>query len=195
MSVKEKKQNFKDLLVPAIDRVYNDLQNQYDEIKTLIDTNQNHPKIDKLMQEYSAKDKQDLLQRIKPHPKSIAIAQAAIESAWATSRFTHIANNLFGVWSLNENESRIQASKTSGKSAVYVRKYNSIVESVKDYYKVLATSKVFEQFRIQKMKKDSIYELVKRLDKYSIRGKVYTNELESIIKYNKFYEFDKKVEK
>ncbi len=195
MSVKEKKQKFKDLLVPAIDRVYNDLQNQYDEIKTLIDTNQNHPKIDKLMQEYSAKDKQDLLQRIKPHPKSIAIAQAAIESAWATSRFTHIANNLFGVWSLNENESRIQASKTSGKSAVYVRKYNSIVESVKDYYKVLATSKVFEQFRIQKMKKDSIYELVKRLDKYSIRGKVYTNELESIIKYNKFYEFDKKVEK
>jgi len=195
MSVKEKKQKFKDLLVPAIDRVYNDLQNQYDEIKTLIDTNQNHPKIDKLMQEYSAKDKQDLLQRIKPHPKSIAIAQAAIESAWATSRFTHIANNLFGVWSLNENESRIQASKTSGKSAVYVRKYNSIVESVKDYYKVLATSKVFEQFRIQKMKKNSIYELVKRLDKYSIRGKVYTNELESIIKYNKFYEFDKKVEK
>ncbi len=195
MSVKEKKQNFKDLLVPAIDRVYNDLQNQYNEIKILIDKNQKHPKIDKLMQEYSAKDKQDLLQRIKPHPKSIAIAQAAIESAWATSRFTHIANNLFGVWSLNENESRIQASKTSGKSAVYVRKYNSIVESVKDYYKVLATSKVFEQFRIQKMKKDSIYELVKRLDKYSIRGKVYTNELESIIKYNKFYEFDKKVEK
>jgi len=142
------------------------------------------------MKEYSAKNKQDLLKRIKPHPKSIAIAQAAIESAWATSRFTRIANNLFGVWSLNKNESRIQASKTSGKNAVYVRKYDSVVESVRDYYKVLATSKVFEEFRNQKIKDKNIYEQVKRLDKYSTKGMRYTEEVIAIIKYNKFYKLD-----
>ena len=178
------------MLVPAIEKVYKDLQNQYDEIKILADKNPNHPKIHKLMKEYSAKNTQDLLQRIKPHPKSIAIAQSAIESAWATSRFTKIANNLFGVWSLNKNESRVQASKTSGKNAVYVRRYNTLIDSVRDYYKVLATSKVFEEFRIQKMKTNNIYDMVKKLDKYSIRGKVYTKELESIIKYNKFYKLD-----
>ena len=178
------------MLVPAIEKVYYDLQNQYDELKVLIKTDPNHPKIAKLMQEYSAKNKQDLLQRIKPHPKSIAIAQSAIESAWATSRFTKIANNLFGVWSLSSNEPRVQASKTDAKNAVYVRKYGSITESVRDYYKVLATSKVFEKFRIAKMKNENIYEMVKQLDKYSIRGKVYTNELISIIKYNKFYKLD-----
>jgi len=118
------------------------------------------------------------------------MAQAAIESAWATSRFTHIANNLFGVRSLNANEPRVPASKTNKKNTVYVRKYKNIVESVRDYYKVLATSKVFVSFRKQKMKNESVYKLAKQLDKYSIKDKEYTKELIGIIKYNKFYKLD-----
>ena len=129
---------------------------------------------------------------IAQNGKSIAIAQAAMESAWGTSRFTHIANNLFGIWSSDKNEPRVQASKTSKKDAVYVRKYKNITESVRDYYKVLATSKVFKDFRVQKMQDGSIYELVKKLDKYSIKGAIYTKELIDIIKYNKFYKLDKK---
>ncbi|MEA1956595.1 MAG: glucosaminidase domain-containing protein [Campylobacterota bacterium] len=192
LSVKEKKQIFLNLLVPAVDEVYLELQNQYDEIKVMIDKDENNPKINRLMKSYSAKDKQDLLVRIKPHPKSVAIAQAAMESGWATSRFTKVANNIFGVWSFNKNEPRVPASQKRGSKTIYIKKYSTISDSIRDYYKVLASGKAFKEFRKQKMISDNPYELVKRLDKYSEKGAEYGKELAAMIKYNKFYRIDNK---
>jgi len=191
MTVAEKKQRFRKLLEPAIDKVYNDLDNQYNEVQMIIKTNPNNTKIRILMEEYHAVDTDDLLKRLKPHPKSIAIAQAAMESAWATSRFTRIANNLFGVWSFNPNEPRVPASQKRGNKTIYVKKYASIEESIRDYYKVLAKGNAFKEFRDLKMKTDDPYELVKKLDKYSEKGLKYGEELTSMIKYNKFYLLDK----
>ncbi len=190
LSVKEKKQRFLKRILPAVNEVYEKLDRQYRDVKIMLQNDKNNPKIKQLLKKYSAKDEKDLLRRLKPHPKSIALAQAAMESGWATSRFTKEANNVFGVWSFNKNEPRIAASKKRGKKIIYVKKYASIADSIMDYYKILASGKAFKDFRKQKMKSDNPYKLVKKLDKYSEKGAEYGKELASMIKYNKFYKFD-----
>jgi len=190
MSVQEKKQRFRDLVVPAVQKVYADLDAKYSEAKKLIEAGKSNANIDRLMKSYHAKSPEDLLRRMKPHAKSVAIAQAAMESAWATSRFSRVASNFFGVWSFNKNEPREAAGEKRGSRTIYVKKYSSVEEATRDYYKILATGKVFEAFRTQKMKDNNPYELVKKLDKYSEKGAEYGKELASMIKYNKFYEFD-----
>lgn len=187
MDVKEKKQRFNELLIPAVSDVYADLEKQYHEAKSLLKDGNDSEKIKSLMKTYNAADSQDLLKRLKPHPKSIAIAQAAIQSGWATSRFTLRANNIFGVWSFDENEPRVQASEDE---AIYVKKYASLNESVRDYYKLLATSPLFEEFREEKMKTNDPYTLIKSLDKYYKEGDDYATGLNELIKYNELEKYD-----
>ena len=190
MTVQQKKQRFRDLVVPAVEKVYADLDAQYKAAKVKVDSGNIDTQIEKLMKSYSAKSPQNLLTRMKPHAKSVAIAQAAMESAWATSRFTRVATNLFGVWSFNKNEPRVAAGEKRGKKTIYVKKYSSVEASIRDYYRVLATGRAFGAFRAQKMKSNDPYKLVKKLDKYSEKGAEYGKELTSMIKYNRFYKFD-----
>ncbi|MDQ7066726.1 MAG: glucosaminidase domain-containing protein [Sulfurimonas sp.] len=190
MTVQEKKQRFRDLVVPAVNKVYADLEAEYQSTKKIVDKGIINAKIKKLMKSYSAKSPQDLLTRMKPHAKSVAIAQAAMESAWETSRFARDATNLFGVWSFNKNEPRVPAGEKRGKKTIYVKKYPSIEASIRDYYHILATGRAFNEFREQKMKSNDPYQLVKKLDKYSEKGAEYGKELASMIRYNRFYEFD-----
>ena len=190
MSVQEKKQRFKELLLPAIEKVYTKLNQQYEEAKLLIEQETDKEKITQLMDTYNAVDEQDLLKRLKPHPKSIAIAQAAMQSGWATSRFTLIANNLFGVWSFDENEPRIQANEKRDNTNIYVKRYATLQESIEDYYKLLATSALFEEFREEKMKTDDPYLLIQSLDKYYKKGDDFTKGLSELIKYNEFDKYD-----
>jgi len=128
-----KKENFLKLVAPAVDKVYLELDAKYKLLKSHIDNNDtNNLLVEKYMKKYKATNHQDLLQRIKPHPKSVALAQAAMESGWATSRFTKVANNLFGVWSFNKNEPRVPASQKRGNKTVYVKK--ELKESGAFYY-------------------------------------------------------------
>ena len=189
---KEKKQRFKELLLPVINNVYAQLDAQYNDTKQMIENNTNKVAIKKLILKYNAKNEADLLVRLKPHPKSIAMSQAAIQSGWATSRFTLIANNVFGIWSFDENESRVQANETRDGEAIYVRSYKSIHESVEDYYKLLATSPLFEEFRKQKMTTDDPSILIQSLDKYYKDGDDYTKGLNELMRYNEFNQYDEK---
>jgi len=192
MSVQEKKQRFNELLIPSVNNVYANLYKQYNEVKLLVENGQDSKKIQSLIKDYNAVNAQDLLTRLKPHPKSIAIAQAAIQSGWATSRFTLIANNLFGVWSFNEDEPRVQANEVRDNKdeAIYVKRYASLNESVQDYYKLLATSPLFEEFRQEKMKTNDPYTLIKSLDKYYKEGDDYATGLNELIKYNELEKYD-----
>ena len=193
MSIQEKKQRFNELLIPAVNSVYTDLAKQYYEVKLLIENGKDYEKILSLMKAYNAVNTQDLLTRLKPHPQSIAIAQAAIQSGWATSRFTLIENNLFGVWSFDPNEPRIQANEVRDNKdeAIYVKRYASLNESVQDYYRLLATSPLFEEFRQAKMKTNDPYTLIQSLDKYYKEGDDYATGLNELIKYNELEKYDK----
>lgn len=190
MTVLEKKARFKVLILPAINDVYAELMLQYQAVLESIKSAGNTDEIEKLKVVYKVSSDAALLMALKPHPKSVAIAQAAIESAWATSRFFNEACNIFGVWSFNEDEPRISALKKRGNKTIWLRKYPSVKASVKDYYHTLGTSDAFEQFRQLKMQTEDPFALVKKLNRYSEKGAKYGQELTSIIKFNQFDDYD-----
>ena len=190
MTVQEKKQRFRALIAPAVDRVYQELDRQYQEVAAAIKTGTDSERIEKLKTEYRAETVEELLAALKPHPRSIVLAQAAMESAWGTSRFFVRANNVFGVWSFDENEARIAAGEKRGDKTIWLKKYDSIYASVKDNYRILARGSAFKEFRALRLKTDNPYELVKKLDRYSEKGDEYGRELASVISFNKFGKYD-----
>lgn len=190
MTVQEKKTRFKSLIIPAVNNVYADLMKRYKDIKSSLEKGQAVENIEKLKIEYKVSTNDELLMALKPHPKSIAIAQAALESSWATSRFFRDAYNIFGVWSFDKDEPRIAALKKRGDKTIWVKKYTSVEDSIYDYYRTLARSNAFAEFRETKMKTSDPYVLVTKLDRYSEKGNVYGEELTSIIKFNKFDRYD-----
>lgn len=190
MTVQEKKTRFKSLIIPAVNIVYADLMKRYKDIKTILEKGQTDSNIERLKIEYKASTNDELLMALKPHPRSIAIAQAAMESSWATSRFFRDAYNIFGVWSFDEDEPRIAALKKRGDKTIWVKKYTSVEDSIYDYYRTLARGHAFAEFRETKMKTSDPFVLVTKLDRYSEKGNVYGEELTSIIKFNKFDHYD-----
>ncbi|AAZ28356.1 MULTISPECIES: glucosaminidase domain-containing protein [Colwellia] len=190
MTVQEKKARFRALIIPAVNIVYTKLMARYEEIKTTLDAGKTSAEIEKLKVEYKATTNEKLLMALKPHPKSIAIAQAAIESSWATSRFFRVANNIFGVWSFDKNEPRVAALKMRGDKTIWVKKYNSIEDAIVDYYRTVGRSSAFAEFREARMQTNDPFILVTKLDRYSEKGSLYGEELTSIIKFNKFNKYD-----
>ncbi|MBA6231597.1 MULTISPECIES: glucosaminidase domain-containing protein [unclassified Colwellia] len=190
MTVQEKKARFKNLIIPAVNEVYDELTVQYLDVSESLISGSNNDMIERLKIEYKAESDNELLMALKPHPKSIAIAQAAMESSWATSRFFNEANNIFGVWSFDKDEPRIAALKKRGDKTIWLKKYPSVKASVKDYYRTLGRSAAFEKFRQLRLKTDNPFSLVKRLDRYSEKGAEYGEELTSIIKFNDFNSYD-----
>ena len=190
ISVQEKKARFKKILLPQIQEVYTELNIQYNEIVIAIQNDRQTNRIEALKKEYKAKSNEELLMALKPHPISVTLAQAAMESSWGTSRFYSEAKNIFGIWSFNKNEPRIAASGMRGTKTIWLKKYDTIKESVQDYYKNLGRSYAFKEFRKEKMISNNPYILVTKLDKYSEKGALYGKELTSMISYNKFVKYD-----
>ncbi|MCD6433059.1 MAG: glucosaminidase domain-containing protein [Sulfurimonas sp.] len=192
ISVKTKKERFYYLVEPAVQKVYAELMIQYKTIVKDMKNSENREKIQKLKKVYKVKSDRELLLALKPHPQSIALAQAAMESAWATSRFFVKANNIFGVWSANKNEPRISAGeKRGGKRIIWLKKFNSIEESVREYYKMMGRVEDYKEFREVRYVSNDVMKIIKKLDKYSEIGKKYAQELGSMIRYNKLVKYDK----
>lgn len=191
MSVQEKKARFRALLVPAVQRVHEELMQNYLDVSQAIADAKDTNKTEALKIKYRATSDSDLLARLKPHPVSIVLAQAALESSWGTSRFFIQANNPFGMWSSNPNEPRIAAGvKRGGKRTIWLRKFKTLDDAVRAYYKTIATGKAYRNFRALRMAYDDPYLITEGLDKYSEIGQTYVNEINKVIRYNKFTSYD-----
>jgi len=188
--VSVKKENFKNILVPIVTEVYTQLNIQYNSVKEDIEKDRNHEYIQSLQKFYNVKTNEALLMALKPHPISIALAQSAIESAWLTSRFTKVANNIFGVWSFRKNEPRVEANATRGEKKIYLKKYNNFKSAIYDYYKNLGKHKAYAEFRKYKMQTNDPYVLVNYLLAYSEKGETYTKLLQRMIEINQFDMYD-----
>ncbi|MFT6122907.1 MAG: Bax protein [Oleiphilaceae bacterium] len=187
MTVQEKKARFISIILPVAKEVYSELVTRYQEVSSALKAGET---FDDLKEEYGASSDEELLMALKPHPISITLAQAAMESSWATSRFFREANNIFGVWSFDENDDRIAAGEKRGNKTIWLKKYSSVEAAISDYYRTLARGKAFVAFRRLNLTTSDPYKLVKKLNKYSEKGALYGEELTSIIKFNKFYEHD-----
>jgi Bax protein len=193
LPTKTKKYRFFKLVLPAVQKVNMQLRVLYLQTKYDIEHNAHQKRLHQLMRTYKARNHLDLLMRIKPHPISITLAQAAIESAWATSRFFVEAKNIFGMWTKDPRYGikALQVRQT-GKQ-VYLRKYKTYEDSVRHYYKTLATLDAYENFRRSRYYNTDPYEIAGWLDNYSERKENYTVSLIKVIFYNNLTRFDNKL--
>ena len=194
LDVQNKKQAFINLMLPSILIAKHQLEQ--DRIKVLGLQKKIEPLSDKelnyleyLKKNYKCKTFKELLSRLKTHPTSIVLAQAAIESGWGTSRFYKEANNIFGVWSYSENESRIKAMEDREGQSVYVRKYDALPESIVSYFKTIARGP-YSEFRAAREKISEVSVLISYLEVYSELREEYVKRLDQLIQYNKFEKYD-----
>ncbi len=192
LPTKTKKYRFFKLILPPVQKVDKELRLLYLQTKKDIETGSNKQQLEEFMKIYKAGTPLELLKRIKPHPISITLAQAAIESAWGTSRFFVEANNVFGMWSKSKDPDKaIRASKTrKGGRQIYLRKYKKIEDAVRAYYKNIATNPAYKCFRQARYFSDDPYELASYLHKYSEKKELYPVELIKIIKHNNLSKYD-----
>ena len=128
-------------------------------------------------------------------PVSLALAQAAKETGWGTSRFAQEGNALFGQWTWSgEGLKPKDADESEGHK---VMKFNVLQASVRAYQRNLNTHKSYKEFRFVRAQLrdagkelDSII-LSRYLDEYAETGQKYVKILQKIIEQNQLKDFDK----
>lgn len=136
-----------------------------------------------------------LLQRIGRIPVSLAMVQAANESAWGTSRFAQEGNNLFGQWCFDEGCGLIP-TRRGDSSNHEVASFATPYESVRAYVLNLNRHAEYEVFRQLRRSEVDLQgyptgmTLVNGLSGYSQRGDDYVGELQNMIRFNNLQRFD-----
>ena len=87
-----------------------------------------------------------LLLRVDELPIELVLMQAAIESAWGTSRFALDANNLFGQWCFRKGCGIVPSGRPAGEK-YEVRKFKHPVDSIRSYYNNLNTGYAYKELR------------------------------------------------
>lgn len=131
----------------------------------------------------------ELLIRVDEIPVSLALAQAAEESGWGTSRFAVLGNAIFGQWDFSGNGiPPLQQRKELGNYGI--AQFKSPQESVNNYMRNLNTHRSYASLRKLRAllrangEKVTGYKLAEKLDKYSERGVAYVEGLRSIMRVN-----------
>ena len=143
----------------------------------------------------SRQNVEKLLRAVDYVPPALALAQAANESAWGTSRFAKQGNNFFGQWCFKKGCGIVPARRDAG-SKHEVRKFDSTQGSVHAYVKNINTGRAYSSLRNMRAKARSKnamlagHELAAGLVKYSARGEAYVKEIRSMIRTNKLKNYD-----
>jgi Bax protein len=138
---------------------------------------------------------QKLLNRVDVVPPSLALAQAANESAWGTSRFARQAYNFYGQWCFEQGCGLVPKKRAAGKTHE-VAAFDSPQESVKMYIRNLNSNSAYKPLRdvraqLRQLNKPVTgHALAAGLNRYSERGLEYVSELRSMIEYNKLARYD-----
>ena len=136
----------------------------------------------------------ELLLRMDIIPTSIALAQAAKESGWGTSRFALEGNAMFGQWTWSSNG--IAPLARDGNKNHKILKFPILRASVKAYQNNLNTHKGYVKFRekrsVMREKKKGIsgLELTATLQNYAQTGSEYIKILNQIIRQNRLTDFE-----
>jgi len=136
----------------------------------------------------------ELLLRMDIIPTSIALAQAAKESGWGTSRFALEGNAIFGQWTWS-GQGIAPLDRESNKKHK-ILKFPILRASVKAYQNNLNTHKSYIKFREKrsgmrkKNKEISGLELTDTLKNYAQTGSEYIRILNQIIKQNRLTDFE-----
>ena len=141
-----------------------------------------------------SKDLLTLKVRMDEIPVSLAIAQAAKETGWGTSRFALEGNALFGQWTYSGEG--IKPASIDNDKTHKVMRFQILQASIRAYHRNLNTHSSYRKFRKLRAeargndeKLNSLI-LADSLDNYAATGIEYTKILKQIIKQNSLKDFD-----
>jgi len=199
-NVKERKKLFIQIVLPLI--IEENIKIRLDRKKLFSILNKNNNStlekkwLDNKFKHYGVKnnDLSDLKIRMDEIPVSLAIAQAANETGWGTSRFALEGNALFGQWTYNGEGIKPAGADSNTKHKVM--KFKILKASVRAYFGNLNTHSSYREFRKFRAtargnneKLNSLI-LVDYLTAYAGTGTKYPKILKQIIKQNSLTEFD-----
>ena len=199
-STSKRKEFFIQIVLPLILKENNNIKIDRKRLFSIINKSNNSDLekkwLDKKYKQYGvpSKDLSILKIRMDEIPVSLALAQAAKETGWGTSRFAQEGNALFGQWTWSgEGLKPKDAEKDQGHK---VMKFNVLQASVRAYQRNLNTHSSYKDFRQERAKLrdqgqplDSII-LSQFLNKYAETGNQYVEVLQKIIKQNNLKDFD-----
>ena len=199
-SIKKKKELFLEIILPLI--LEENAKIRVDRIKFFSILNKKYNSDEdkewliKKLDQYGIKntDLSNLKIRMDEVPTSLALAQAAKETGWGTSRFAQEGNALFGQWKWSGEG--IKPSEAGQDTNHKVAKFRILKSSVRAYLRNLNTHSSYSEFRkeraIQRDNDENLnsYILANFLDKYAETGDEYVKILKTIIKQNSLTDFD-----
>ena len=199
-SVKKRKELFIKIVLPLIaqenDRIKFDRKKLFVILNKSNNTESEKKWLKTKFKQYSVKnnDLSVLKIRMDEVPVSLAIAQAAKETGWGSSRFAQEGNALFGQWTWSGDGIKPAAVDKNAKHKV--ARFTVLKASVKAYQRNLNTHPSYKKFRKERaIQRDNdgklnSLKLVKHLDKYAETGIEYTKILKKIIKQNSLTDYD-----
>ena len=199
-STKKRKEFFIQIVLPLILKENNNIRLDRKRLFTIINKS-NNTKLEikwlkKKFKQYGIKsnDLSILKIRMDEVPVSLALAQAAKETGWGTSRFAQEGNALFGQWTWSgEGLKPKDSDKNEGHK---VMKFNVLQASVRAYQRNLNTHSSYKNFRKARAElRDADKELdslvlAQYLNNYAETGEKYVEVLQKIIEQNNLKDFD-----
>ena len=140
-------------------------------------------------------DLMSLRARMDVIPPSLAIAQAAEESGWGTSRFVLEGNALFGQWTYSRGGHMVPRKRDAGRKH-QIQAFPSLIEGVRAYMENLNTHRAYRGFRAfrsaQRARSQPLHglELATTLTGYSERGEEYVKSIQGLIRFNRLQALD-----
>ena len=199
-SSKKRKDMFIKIVLPLIVKENNKIRIDRKRLFKVLSKNSNtdieKKWLEKKYKQYGVRqnDLSTLKIRMDEIPVSLAIAQAAKETGWGTSRFALKGNALFGQWTWSGEGLKPKNAEKGEQHKVM--KFHSLQLSVRAYLRNLNTHSSYRNLRKARTKLrnrnkslDSIV-LSKHLDKYAETGNEYVEVLQKIIKQNSLKDFD-----
>ena len=199
-NVQLKKETFLKIVLPLVVAENEKILDDREKLKNLIDkkftTDAEKQWLRQKLLEYKVKksDLKELMIKMDMIPVSIALAQAAKESGWGTSRFALEGNAIFGQWTWDGQG--IAPLKRDGDKNHKILKFPILRASVKAYKNNLNTHKSYSKFRDKrqqlrnKNKNITGLALTDTLKNYAQTGSEYTRILNQIITQNRLSDFE-----
>ena len=200
-STKERKELFIKIVLPLIlsenNRIKRDRSTLFKILNKNINSKAEKNWLNNKFKQYGVvnKDVSTLKVRMDEIPVSLAIAQAAKETGWGTSRFAIEGNALFGQWTYSGEGIKPAGSDKNDKHKVMA--FSVLKASVRAYQRNLNTHSSYKEFRkVRAIQRDNdeplnSLELANYLNSYAETGDEYTKTLKKIIVQNNLKDFDK----
>ena len=142
-----------------------------------------------MKKKYDTDSLAELKIRIYPHPVSLALTQAILESGWGTSSIFRKGSNIFGIMSFSSEDSRSLQQFQEGEDDRYLRTYCSVLESVEHYYLLISKVSSYKKFRQKRWEGGSSSQLLHYMGSYH-ESDLYIIMAQSIIASNHLLKYD-----